>query len=54
MVSVVDGALPRPKGAAVEVKDVHAAAGKLPTQLSLKGMAHVVVNHNTERAVSPR
>ena len=49
VIGVVDGSLPSPEGATVQMKDVHAAARKLPAQLDLKRMPHVVVNYDTER-----
>ena len=52
IVVVVDGSFPGPKGAAVQVKDVHSAARKLPAQLNLKRMSHVVVNNEPERRVA--
>ena len=36
----------------MQVKDIHAAARELPAQLDLKRMPHVVVDDDTERAVS--
>ena len=36
----------------MQVKDVHSATGKLPAQLNLKRMSHVVVNDHTERTVT--
>lgn len=36
----------------MQVKDIHAAAGELPAQLDLKRMPHVVVDDDSERALS--
>jgi hypothetical protein len=51
-VGVVDGSFPRPNGAAVQVKDIHSAARKLPAQLNLERMPAVVVNDNSAGTVA--